>query len=90
MDNHQHHSGCISAYKTFNLFLLQHKITYQECQIFIEVECHLHLQTKFDIFSHGKVTKPYHETIFGTDDRVLSLGDRGQGFIWAKPYSQDA
>jgi hypothetical protein len=48
------------------------------------------LQTKFDIFSHGKVTKPYHETIFGTDDRVLSLGDRGQGFIWAKPYSQDA
>jgi hypothetical protein len=65
-------------------------ITYQEGQIFIEVECRLSLKTNFGTFTHGSVTKPYHETVFGNNDRVMTISDRGQGFIWGKPYAQDA
>jgi hypothetical protein len=63
---------------------------YQQAQIFIELECHLELQTRYGTFTHGTATKPYHELIYGTNDEWGSLDKCGQGYIYGKQFIEQS
>jgi hypothetical protein len=59
---------------------------YQQGQIFIELQCHLELQTRYGKFTQCTATKPYHEFIYGTNGEWGSTDKCGLGYIYGKPY----
>jgi hypothetical protein len=65
-------------------------VTYQEGQVFIELECEMEGFTSFDTVTHGQTRKHYTDAVFSYNEIDVTLNDRGQGFIWGKPYSEES
>jgi hypothetical protein len=61
-------------------------VTYQEGQVFIELKCELEGYSNMNTMTNRQPTKHYTDVIYTMNDSDIDLGDRGQGFMYGKPY----
>jgi hypothetical protein len=63
-------------------------IQYQEGQAFWELECTISRYSKFDTVTCNQARKPYFDQVVSFTKTDITAEDRGQGFIFGKPYSE--
>ncbi|PNF23101.1 hypothetical protein B7P43_G09121 [Cryptotermes secundus] len=63
-------------------------VTYQEGQIFIELECEISGITKKSSVTSQQIRKHYTDMIYSYNAEDITLNDRGQGFIFGRPYTE--
>jgi hypothetical protein len=63
-------------------------IQYQEGQAFWELECTISGYSKFDTITCLQPRKPYFDTVVTFQEDEVLPSDRGQGFLFGKPYTQ--